>query len=554
MLSGGSSGRRVLAAWTLAALFVGAAFTASIQHHIAPQSDLWDYSQEARQLARGEGFTSLYTYPVLLRPGEEPPFPVRWRLPLYAAIGAGLLRLGIPLPAGFLWLGVLIHALLIALTFLLAWRLSGRVAAGSIAAACMLICPLLLDPYDPGMSQTLAAALGIGVWLLLLGEGGARRALIAALVAAAAWYLRGESLLFVPLWLWAAGTGRRRVAFGLTYAVLCAAWLIALRAGSGSAAPIGGNPMLLYTPQYPGYSSSRSFATPMPGPLEFVLAHVGWFALRYVRDFAGFIVDFLAGLGPVVVGLLLAAALVRRFAVVGAGAAAPGAPAAPASATDAAYRAALPLALAIPLQILAFSALERSPRFLVPVIPIACVWVGWLAGPVLAARFTRRFLLLLVGVLLLERGATLAFRRAEAIRREPPIPGALAASLEPRAAAWPRGALTLTDVPDWVAWRFDRPALLLPLMRDLPRVTREQRVAAILLSPRARVRNEADRDAGWLSTLERAAPIPGYRGPEALPGGARLYVREPRGSTRPNGPNATDAAGSPAAPTIPAAP
>jgi hypothetical protein len=209
MLPGGTSGRGALAAWTLAALVVGALFTASIRHQIAPQSDLWDYSQEARQFARGEGFTSLYTYPVLLRPGEEPPFPVRWRFPLYAAIGAGLLRLGVPLPAGYLWLGALIHALLVALTFLLAWRLSGRVAAGSIAAACMLICPLLLDPYNPGMSQTLAAALGIGVWLLLYAEGGVGRALIAAIVAAAAWYLRGESLLFVPLWLWAARTGRR---------------------------------------------------------------------------------------------------------------------------------------------------------------------------------------------------------------------------------------------------------------------------------------------------------------------------------------------------------
>jgi hypothetical protein len=524
MLPRGSGGRGALAAWTLAALAVGILFTASIRHHVAPQSDLWDYSQEARQLARGEGFTSLYTYPVLLRPGEEPPFPVRWRLPLYAVIGAGLLRLGVPLPAGFLWLGALIHALLVALTFLLALRLSGRVAAGSIAAACMLVCPLLLDPYNPGMSQTLAAAMAIGVWLLLFDSGGVARALIAAIVAAAAWYLRGESLLFLPLWLWAARTGRRRVAFGLTYAVLCAAWLVALRAGSGSAAPIGGNPMLLYTPQYPGYSSSRSFATPMPGPVDFVLAHAGWFALRYVKDFAGFIVDLLGGLGPVAVGMLLAAALVRRLHGVGAAA---GDPASDRARGGLTYRDALPLAVAIPLQILAFSALERSPRFLVPIVPIACVWIGWMGGPVLTDRMARRLLLALVAVLLLERGATLAFQRAEAIRREPTLPASLTSALAPYAAAWPRDAVILTAVPDWVAWKFDRPALLLPRMRDLQRVTREQRVARILLSPRARARNEADRDEGWLMVLDRAAPIPGYRGPAALPGGARLYVREP---------------------------
>jgi hypothetical protein len=293
--------------------------------------------------------------------------------------------------------------------------------------------------------------------------------------------------------------------------------------------------MLLYTPLYPGYSSSRTFARPMPGPVEFVLAHAGWFALRYAKDFAGFIVDLLAGLGPVVVGLLLAAALVRRFpamaAAAGTGAPADAAPAGSHSADP--YRAALPLALAIPLQILAFSALERSPRFLVPVVPIACVWIGWLSGPVLAARLTRRLLLVLVGVLFLERGATLAFRRAEAIRRDPPLPSALAAALAPRAVTWPRNALTLTDVPDWVAWKLDRAALLLPLMRDLPRVAQERHVAAILLSPRARARNEADRDEGWLQILDRAAPLPGFRGPEPLPGGAQLYVREPGATTPP---------------------
>jgi hypothetical protein len=512
MLLEAASGRRILAAWTLAALVVGVAFTASIRHHIAPQSDLWDYSQEARQLVRGDGFTSLYTYPVLLRPGETPPFPVRWRLPLYAAIGAGLLGLGIPLPGGFLWLGALVHALLVGLTFLLAWRLSGRVAAASIAAACMLLCPLLLDPYNPGMSQTLAAALGIGVWLLLLDGRGAGRAAIAAAVAAAAWYLRGESLLFVPLWLWSARGTRRRVAFGVVYAALCGAWLLALRLGSGTAAPIGGNPMLLYTPEYPGYSSSRSFAAALPGPVEFVLAHPGWFALRYAKDFAGFVIDLLGGLGPIAVGFLAAAWLVR-----GAGfAPGPG---------GGAYRAALPFALAIPLQILAFSALERSPRFLVPIIPIACVWIGWLSGPALTHRLPRRLLLAWFVTLLVERGATLGFQRAEAIRREPPLPQALATALAPRAAAWPRDALTLTDVPDWVAWKLDRPALLLPLMRDLPRVTADERVAAILLSPRARKRNAADRDQGWLANLDAAAPIPGYEGPEQLPVGARLYVR-----------------------------
>ena len=538
--------RASVVGWGCAALFLGALFAASMTGRIAPQSDLWDYAQEARQLLRGESFTSLYTYPVHLSPGEEPPFPVRWRMPLYAVLGAGLLALGAPLPAGFLYLGALTHALLVALAWFLAVRIASSRWAGHVAAACAMLCPLLLDPYNPGMSQALAAALGVLVWLLLLAPGdaagtgaaapgSAARSTLAGIIAAAAWYLRGESAIFLPLWFWAARTWRRRAAFVAVYAILCAGWLLALRAGTGDPAPIQGNPMLLYTREYPGYSSSRSFDTPMPGVLEYISTHTGAFALRYGKDLAGYVIDLLGGLGPVAVALGIAGL------VLGAGRR-PGGSAAETPRTD--VRAALlPLALAVPWQILVFSSLERSPRFLVPVVPIGCALIGAVAGPALAERQSRRLLVVLAAALLLERGATVAFQRADAYRREPPLPRMLAAAVEPVAATWPRDALVLTDVPDWVAWRFDRPALLLPLHRDLDRVLAAQRVSAVLLSPRARARNEADGDSAWVALIERGASIPAFTGPARLPGGARLYrlgqtEGRPAGSVVPAAPSA----------------
>ena len=218
--------------WFLLALGAGILFARAALPGIAPHNDLWDYSQEARQIARGEGFTSLYTYPVSLG-DTRPPFPVLWRMPLYAALGALLLRLGVSLPAGFLYLGAVAHALLVALTFLLGAKLHST-RAGLWAAACALACPLLLDFYNPGMSQAPAAVLGLLVWILLLGSGGALAAAIAAVVAAAAWYLRAESLLFVPLWLWIAITPSgntsprwsRALVFVAVYVALCLPWLI----------------------------------------------------------------------------------------------------------------------------------------------------------------------------------------------------------------------------------------------------------------------------------------------------------------------------------------
>jgi hypothetical protein len=117
----------VAALWFLLALAVGGLFAHAAIPGITPASDLWDHSQTARQIARGEGFTSLYTYPLFLG-HEDSPFPVRWRMPLYAVLGALLLKLGIALPAGFLYLAGAARALLVALTYRLGAKLH-RVAS-----------------------------------------------------------------------------------------------------------------------------------------------------------------------------------------------------------------------------------------------------------------------------------------------------------------------------------------------------------------------------------------------------------------------------------------
>src|SRR5256885_1463634 len=126
-----------------------------------------------------------------------------------------------------------------ALTYWLGARLHSS-RAGSWAAACALASPLLLDFYNPGMSQELAAVLGLTVWIILLDSRGALAAGVAALVAAAAWYLRGESLLFLPIWLWIAarpdpaarsaptsGVPRRTrpILFAAAYPALCLPWM-----------------------------------------------------------------------------------------------------------------------------------------------------------------------------------------------------------------------------------------------------------------------------------------------------------------------------------------
>jgi len=505
--------------WALLAAIVATAFALATYSNVPPSSDVWDYAQEARQLARGEGFTSLYTYHVHLG-HDSPPFPVRWRMPLYAALGAALLKLGVPPPAGYFAIGIASHALLVGLLFLLATHLHSA-RAGAIAAAAAIASPLLLDPYSAALSQLPAAALALGVWLLLLRGSGMLSACGAALLAGAAWYLRGESLLMVPVWIWAAASGgrfRKGAAFALLYAVVCLPWLIALRATVGAAAPIQGNPMLLYTAHYPGYSSARTYGEAMPSMLEYALHHPMELIWRFAKDAVGYGVDLLWGLGPIAVGLGIAGLLLRE-----------------ANARWRSLAPALPLLVAAAIQIAAFSLLERSPRFLVPAVPLLCAALAIAAAPSLDRFCGRRMVVAIFALLLLERGATLAFETREAARRFPPLPTEFAVEVARRIQGLPRSALLLTDVPDWIAWHLDRPALLLPLGRSVERVMADHPTAGIFLSPDARARNLADGDREWVRTIENGEPIPNWNGPEILTGGARLYLpprQLPRASAR----------------------
>ncbi|HET9250658.1 MAG TPA: hypothetical protein VFP58_00905, partial [Candidatus Eisenbacteria bacterium] len=473
---------RPAAMWALLAALLATVFTLATYPNIPPASDLWDYSQEARQLGRGEGFTSLYTYPVHLGQ-DEPPFPVRWRMPLYAALGAGLWWLGVPLPAGYFLIAILAHAILVALVFLLTAHLHS-VWAASLAAAAAIASPLLLDPYSAGLSQVPAAALGVGVWLLLLRGRGSVSAVAAAVLAATAWYLRSESLVMAPLWIWAAARGgraRRGVAFTAAYAAICIPWLFVYRALAGTAAPIQGNPMLLYTPEFPGYSSSRTYGEIMPGILEYLLAHPLAFAWRFVKDLMGYGVDLLWGLGPIAVGLGIAGLLLREP-----------------KERWGSLRPAMPLLIAAAVQVAAFSALERSPRFLVPAVPLVCAALGIAAAPSLDRICGRRRVIALFAILIVERCVMLGFETRQAARRFPPLPPTFAAELREELARVGalrhdgRRHLIWTDSPDWIAWHLDHPALLLPLWRQKERVAGDHPVRAIVLTREAPARNAAD--------------------------------------------------------------
>jgi hypothetical protein len=172
-------------------------------------------------------------------------------------------------------------------------------------------------------------------------------------------------------------------------------------------------------------------------------------------------------------------------------------------------------------------------------VPLVCVALGLAAAPALDRFCGRRMVIAIFALLLLERGAVVAFELRNAARRFPPLPPSLAGEVETRLRDVPRTALIWTDVPDWVAWHLDRPALLLPVWRQLEHVQRDHPAGSILLSPDARGRNAADGEDEWVRAIDGGGAI-GDGGttegggaarewiePAPLPGGSRLYLRKP---------------------------
>jgi hypothetical protein len=184
-----------------------------------------------------------------------------------------------------------------------------------------------------------------------------------------------------------------------------------------------------------------------------------------------------------------------------------------------------PFLVAIGFQILAMSALERNPLFLVPVVPLILVLLGIVAAPALQRIRHRQALTALFLLLALERGARVLYQRVDALRRFPPVPAGTAPALMERSQDWPRSDLVLSDAPDWIAWYLDRPALLLPLRAQLDSLAAARPVSAIWLSPGARARNVADGDTAWVGVMDRKESLRGFSTPEAMSGGSSLYVR-----------------------------
>lgn len=166
--------------------------------------DAYHYAELGRQLYRGEGFTSLQTYPYILSWYEShgipltPPWPNVARFPLITVLYAAVFHLTGPTVDGVLLTGAVGFVLLAVCVTVLGARLFSPMV-GLITGLAICFHGWLVSFVFSGLLETWAATLVVAVaWALLSAHRSLRHAVLLGLLLALAFLLRYDLLVLVP--------------------------------------------------------------------------------------------------------------------------------------------------------------------------------------------------------------------------------------------------------------------------------------------------------------------------------------------------------------------
>ena len=188
--------------------------------------DAFHYAEMGRQLYRGEGFTSLQTYPYILSWYEShgvpltPPWPNVARFPLITILYAAVFHLTGPTVEGVLLTGAIGFVFLALGVTALGARLFSPVA-GLIAGLAVCCNSWLIFFVFSGLLETWAAALIVAVaWALLSAHRSLQQSVLLGLLLALSFLLRYDLLVLVPAAFVSLAFSHRRVLWRSTLGIV----------------------------------------------------------------------------------------------------------------------------------------------------------------------------------------------------------------------------------------------------------------------------------------------------------------------------------------------
>lgn len=483
--------------------------------------DAEDYAQIGRQIAEGQGFTTLFL-PLnglawLLETGRSltPPWPNISRFPLPPLFMAGVFTVLGPSDLAASLFSLFGYLLGIPFVVLLGRRLGGLPVA-ALAGILYTVHPDALQLSISALTEPLSASLLLAAaWFVLRGD--TRSVALAGAIFGLAYWNRTTLLALaapalVVVWLRATDRVRSAALFVGFAAALAAPWMVITWLMTG-------NPLF-----------NLQNATVVPFGVEGGPTDFPWYTFAYTPSVAfGPLVTKWIGqvvtvweLWPDSLGPIYLLAL----AVVGWVVCPPG------------ERALRWLALSwLVVQVVVYSVAGNITRFYTIFLPFvelfAMVGVAWIAWRTLGSRWAPAFGgLVILLVALPSIGAVTGLRPFEG---SPTRSDALSAIVDVSLEAGPAIAavtaptdLVLSNVPWSVAWRAQRPAAPLPAspsgIEEFERLT-GLRVAAIYVTPQVYIVGMPAGWRDWTLLRDRAEPPPGFRFERRFLHGGVLYLR-----------------------------
>jgi hypothetical protein len=538
----------------------------AINEKLTPYCDFWDYAQMGRQLVRGEGFTSLFTYPINLaadtkdadswKAADEVLFHSYWRPPLFPLMTAGIFKLNnIDFNSGegidfrkanraildFLGLWFI---LCVILTFFLA-RIWLRDQVAIISAFLLALSPSLLEYTWGGYPAPVFTAFILGIFILLSFKN--RYLIIPAGILFGLGYLLRTNILFLIPALFVLrwrvynlttpssnskedeiATDNRKATVKsaiIDIAVICGIGIIISLPWLVRNIALAGNPTynmsnylpVMFTPDYPGWILFRTPGEPF-SPFGYMFAHPLTMLFKAVKFTAWYIIKWPGLLGwPVTIAWIVA--LIRI----------------PKNFRGRTIYIFTLTALIFPF--LPMILLEDSLRFFVPLIPLLIIMSSAVLFNILHNRVTK-FTVCLIGIVIAIPLLNSIYSVGPEIRDDVEFPEAAVLInsnshlLEPLDILKNRvpeaKGVILTDVADMVAWYCDRPAVWLPVYEAIgSEVIPLNMIEAIYVSPSILgLRPEPD-VLNWRTYFDEDKDIPGFNRVGSLSkDNGLLYIRD----------------------------